>query len=298
MSESCRLDGLHLFRPPYRRLVPISHPSALTPDHGLEGAAVVWTMGTHFDEGLLRGMRWRPGGVSLIVVIPPADEIESDANLLRVLELARPTALLPYHQEPNPVDLRALLTEPPEDLPAAVVDYFTWRGLVLDIDTRRLLRRTVELSGELRTVTGLARGVYLSRRALGRRFHVEGLPVPSHWLHFSRLVRALLGMQAGGENLMSVAFQLGYPDGFSLSNQMKRLTGVRPSEAKTRLGWEWFAEAWIQTEMAGGGWSESALEMLQARGSVAQSIPGGGDPSDDPGPAHDAALKKAVSGGG
>lgn len=263
-----RPDYLYLFRPPYRVLVPVNHPSALTVQHGAEGSAIVWAMGSTFDEGILRGLRRRPGGISLIVIAPPAAELETDDDLLRVLELCRPQALVPFHQEPSPLDLRALLTEPPETLSAAVVDYLAWRGLVLDIDTRQMLRRTIDLSGEIRTISGLARGLYLSRRALGRRFLKEGLPVPSHWLHFSRLLRAILLMQQKDQNLVAVSFRLGYPDAFAMSNQMKRLTDCRPSETSQRLGWEWFVEAWIQEEIRSGGFSEEAVQLLHSRGAI------------------------------
>lgn len=275
---SNRPDYLYLFKPPYRVLVPIGHTSGLTQQHGTDGSAVVWAMGSDFDEGILRGLRRRPGGIALIVIAPPASEIETDDNLLRVLELSRPQALLPFHQEPSPLDLRALLQEPPESLSAAVVDYLAWRGLVLDMDTRHMLRRTIDLSAELRSISGLARGLYLSRRALGRRFMKEGLPVPSHWLHFSRLLRAVLLMQQKEQNLVAVSFRLGYPDAFAMSNQMKRLTDSRPSEISERLGWEWFVEAWIQEEVRSGGFGDDSIQLLHSRGAVLQRLDAGSDP--------------------
>lgn len=108
------------------------------------------------------------------------------------------------------------------------------------------------MSAELRTVSALSRSLYLSRRALGRRFLSRGLPVPSHWLHFARVLRAAIQLQNSDDSLFSVASQLGYTDGFALSNQMKRLTGVRPSTARERLGWEWLVEAWLRTEARDG----------------------------------------------
>jgi len=105
--------------------------------------------------------------------------------------------------------------------------------------------------------------VYMSRRALGRTFLREGLPVPSHWLHLSRVLRASLDIQWHGDTLMRAASRHGYPDGFSLSNQMKRLTGVRPSDVKAHIGWEWLFEAWIQQEVAAGGFSSEQCAMLR-----------------------------------
>ena len=169
---------------------------------------------------------------------------------------------MPFHEEPHVDDVRTLLAAPPDDLPAAVVDYVRWRGIPLDLDIRRLVRRTLELSADLRSVNALARSVYLSRRALGRRFTNSGLPVPSHWLHAGRVLRATLRIQEPEATLAQIAFELGYPDGFALSNQMKRLTGIRPSEARTRRGWEWMVESWLRKEASEGGLPEAVAKPV------------------------------------
>ncbi len=132
----------------------------------------------------------------------------------------------------------------------------------MDLDTRRLLRKTLELSGELRTVSGLSRGLYMSRRALGRRFMSRGLPVPSHWLHFGRVLRASIRMQDPSANLFAIGRDLGYPDGFALSNQMKRLTGLRPSIMRECFGWEWIVESWLHREAVSGSLSPTLRNTL------------------------------------
>jgi hypothetical protein len=60
-------------------------------------------------------------------------------------------------------------------------------------------------------------------------------------------------LQSTDQSLFQVARRLGYPDGFTLSNQMERLVGVRPSVVRERLGWEWVAECWLQKEWETGG---------------------------------------------
>ena len=102
-------------------------------------------------------------------------------------------------------------------------------------------------------MSGLSRSLYLSRRALGRRFLTRGLPVPSHWLHFVRILRTALRLQSTEDTLFTIACDLGYPDGFALSNQMRRLTGVRPTSARDCLGWEWLIESWLRQEAENGG---------------------------------------------
>lgn len=186
------------------------------------------------------------------MILPPADGLESVPALMEAAEQCRPHSVLPHHGRPAVEDLRVVLRRPPGDLPLEVMDYLSWRGIQVDLDTRRLVRKTVELAAELRTVSGLARSLYMSRRALGRRFRKRGLPVPSHVLHFSRILRAAIALQTSSRTLFEIACDLGYPDGFALSNQMLRLTGLRPSVVRDHLGWEWIVEAWLQKEAEEG----------------------------------------------
>lgn len=265
MSAPHRPHQLLLFRPPYRMLVPLSSVGAVRLASDRQGGALIWCMGSREDPDLLAALRRRPGGLPLFIVLPRIDEVDRPQDLFRLVEYCRPLTMLPYHEEPSPADLRTLLARKPSDLPGAMVECLQWRGLPMDSDLKHILRRVVEMSTEVRTVSGLARGLYMSRRALARRFLREGLPVPSHWLHISRLIRVSLSLQAPGATLMNVAFEHGYPDGFSLSNQMKRLTGLRPSQVIPRLGWEWILEEWLQTEIREGGFRPDQVQLLQRR---------------------------------
>lgn len=243
-----------LFAPPYDRLEAFgASPPAYAPGSLPAGEAVVWQMAHSATPLDLQLMRDRPGGLALIVVLPPAGELGGDPDVLAIVDRCRPHSVLPFHPEPEPEDLAVVLRRPPEVLPVDVTDYLVWRGIRVDGDTRRLIRRTLELSGELRTVSGLSRALYLSRRALGRRFLDRGLPAPSHWLQFGRVLRATIQLQTTDQSLFSIAANLGYPDGFALSNQMKRLTSVRPSTIRECLGWEWVVEGWLVDERRRGG---------------------------------------------
>jgi AraC-like DNA-binding protein len=243
---------LSLFTPPYRSLEPISDVTSplLRTNHGV---SLVWSL----EEGdwgrTFETVRRRPGGVALIVILPRCEEVARDSEVLHVVELCRPHSILPYHPEPNPDDLRSLLCRAPDDLAIEVTDYINWRGISIESDTRRLIRRTIEVAGEIKSVTALSRSLYMSRRALGRRFLARGLPVPSHWLHVGRILRAALRLQSTDETLFTIACDLGYPDGFALSNQMYRLTGVRPTTVRECLGWEWVMESWLKREAEAGG---------------------------------------------
>ena len=246
---------LSLFTPPYNRLEPLRWDDGRLVQPSGPGIGLVWQLGLGSWSGVFKVVRRRPPGMALIVILPPTVDLDSEPQLLRVVEACRPHSILPFHREPHVDDLGELLRREPEDLSVEVMDYLQWRGINVENDVRRLIRRTIDLSLELRSITALARSLYLSRRALGRRFLMNGLPVPSHWLHFGRVLRAAQCLQSSGATLAEAASRLGYPDGFALSNQMQRLVGVRPSDARRYLGWEWLLEAWIHMEAASGGFS-------------------------------------------
>lgn len=246
-----------VFGYPYEALrdVSISRPAALE-DLMEPGMALIWRVsgaagGAPLDPEI-DFARHRPFGMALIAVLPPADRLSSAVDVLTLVDRCNPHSVLPFHPEPDPEDLSRVLQRPPEALSVEVSDYLSWRGIRMDGDTRRVVRRIIDLSGELRTVSALARALYVSRRALGRRFLSRGLPSPSHWLQFGRALRAAIRLQTTNDSLFTVASDLGYPDGFALSNQMKRLTGVRPTVARGCLGWEWFLEAWLTKERQEG----------------------------------------------
>lgn len=253
MSQTDARNAFYLLMPPYDalihstgRLLPTAEPNPP------RGVALVWDLSVRAPRTAAQSVAERPGGIALIVVLPPANELGPDSGLLEIVERCRPQSILPFHPTLDAHDLALVLRRQPVDLPVEFTDYLAWRGIRLDGDTRHIIRRTVDLSDHVRTVTGLARAVYLSRRALGRRFLSRGLPVPSHWLHFARVLRAAIRLQNGSDSLFTVACDLGYPDGFALSNQMMRLVGIRPSTARSCLGWEWILESWLQREVAEG----------------------------------------------
>jgi AraC-like DNA-binding protein len=197
--------------------------------------------------------------MSLLVVLPPGREVASDSEVMNSVERSRPYGILPFHPRPDPADLAQVLRRPSVDLGSEVTDYLTWRGLGVDRDTAHVIRRIIDLSSELRSVSAMSRSLYLSRRALGRRLMSRGLPVPSHWLQAGRLLRAASRLQNSDSTISSIATDLGYPDGFSLSNQMERLFGCRPSEAREHLGWEWLLEAWLRREADEGGLTPTSM---------------------------------------
>ena len=200
---------LSLFTPPYNRLEPLRWDDSRLVQPSGPGIGLVWQLGLGSWSGVFKVVRCRPPGMALIVILPPTVDLDSEPQLLRVVEACRPHSILPFHREPHVDDLGELLRREPEDLSVEVMDYLQWRGISVENDVRRLIRRTIDLSLELRSITALARSLYLSRRALGRRFLMNGLPVPSHWLHFGRVLRAAQCLQSSGVTLAEAASRLG-----------------------------------------------------------------------------------------
>jgi AraC-like DNA-binding protein len=251
------------FFPPYTRVDPLDHPYQI-PRGPLpnQGTALLWNLSAGELGPGSRAVSARPAGVALFVILPKSTELEGNDTLLQLMTRCRPHSVLPHMTEVDVEELTTILRRFPTQFALEVSDYLTWRGIEVDLDTRRLIRKTFELSAELRTVSALARSLYMSRRALGRRFMTRGLPVPSHWLHFGRVLRGSLQLQDRETSLFRVGCDLGYPDGFSFSNQMKRLTGLRPSTMRECFGWEWVVESWLRQEAEAGTLSAETTRRL------------------------------------
>lgn len=240
-------QGLQLFRPPYRTCDPInpdSHPGHLQP-----GEAAVWFMGAGGrPEDELRWTAVRPRGLPLFVVLPPPDQVPELAGFLRALPGLRPRGVLPGVGRGTMEALRTLLAAPPAALPSAVASYLEEMGVISDAATRTRVETIFAAAPNIRSIQGLAAQSCQSRRTVGRFFHERGLPVPSHWLQFARILHVAIQLQNTTLNIGRVSVRFGYPDGFTMSNTMKRLTGYRPSFVRDHLGWEWIVEAWWREE--------------------------------------------------
>lgn len=252
--EGHQHHSLSILAPPYRHIFPVPREEAFPRDAKiLWGAALIWHIRGGDEAGNLSVVHSRPAGLPLMVILPRAEHIPMHADLLlQVTESARPTVVLPHHSDPDPEELSGYLCDVPSNFAAELVDYLRWRRIEISTDTRHTIGKIWDLAEHTTTLAGLCRALYISRRALGRRFQNAGLPVPSHWLQFCRLLHASIRLQNSSSTLFEVSRRFNYADGFTLSNQMHRLTGLRPSSVRSRLGWEWIVEAWLETESASG----------------------------------------------
>jgi AraC-like DNA-binding protein len=241
-------NRLCLIAPPYDRFHD-PHSLALRDAIGMRGTAFVWWLidgveqKPEFDFLLIR-----PANVPLVVVLPPPEEIVPTLPLLKQVRRLNARAVLPAGIMDTPRRIRDLLNVPPAPFGATVTQYIVRRGVISDPAIERTVQRIMELAPDTRTITQLAKRLYTSRRTLGRQFAAAGLPVPSHWLQFARLLHVALRLQREPHAVFRIAMRMGYTDGFTFSNQMKRLIGLRPTEVRDYVGWEWIVEAWLQNE--------------------------------------------------
>jgi len=248
-AEDCPIQ---VFAPPYERFSD-GADGIFTAGQAPAGCALVWWLvdgqrqGPDFDR-----LRARPPGVPLVIMLPPAREISRTLPLLNYVMSLHPRSVLPAVYLGTPEHVRLVLSTPPESLAGAITRYLGRRGLFRTSGIEREVQRIFELAPEVPSVTKLARRMYASRRTLGRHFAAAGLPVPSHWLQFARVLHVCLHLQTDESAIFRIATRFGYPDGFTLSNQMKRLIGYRPSEIREYLGWEWIVETWLRKEGAVG----------------------------------------------
>jgi AraC-like DNA-binding protein len=246
--STCRIQ---LFRHPYDRFHAYE-PAACVDLRKIAGAVLLWRLEdsssqeTEFDE-----LKQRPPALPLIVLLPPPRDIRRTLPLLNAIGALHPRAVLPAGPLGTPDHLRHVLAAPPLSLADAVTSLLMRRGVVSSRTIRREVHRIFELAPETPSIARLARRLYLSRRTLGRHFADAGLPVPSHWLQFARLLHVSINLQNETTAVFRIAARAGYPDGFTMSNQMKRLIGVRPTEVRAKLGWEWVVEAWLTKEHSG-----------------------------------------------
>jgi AraC-like DNA-binding protein len=228
----------------FRSAADLSHYPVAKP-----GTALVWVLTADtFDSSDITLIDDRPRGISLAIVLPPPDEIHAVARHLNQIAALEPNAVLPAGDLATPQFIRHALAGGPKCLPKAVSRYLARHRIVTSSLALSEIVRIFELAPRTSTINKLCRDLFLSRRTLGRHFEACGIPVPSHWLQFARLLHVVLRAQSERLAMFKIALSAGYPDGFTLSNQLKRMIGYRPREVRQLIGFEWLLERWLHLE--------------------------------------------------
>ena len=253
---------LSFFAPPYFELIRAGHLTQR--ERPPRGVFVVWDL-KHTTDFVVAAeqVTRRPHGMGLVIVLPPPHELYRIRDVFEGLVDFHPCAILPASL--NSSDrLCQLLRNLPRRPHQEFVEYFKRRGLLCDERSRQEVNKLFAESRVVHSVASLARRMSSSRRTLGRHFSQAGLPAPSRWLQFARLLYVSLYLQRNRCSIGRAAAELGYPDPFTMSNQMKRLTGLRPSEVKARFGWSWIAESWVVEETRRGGFDRDRYRRALA----------------------------------
>ena len=253
---------LSFFAPPYFEPLPATQLTQR--ERPPRGVFLLWDLKhtTDFAASAERVTR-RPHGMSLVIVLPPPHQLDRIRDVYDGLGDFHPCAIMPASLN-SAERLRQLLRNLPRRPHQEFVDYFKRRGLLCDDRSRTEVERLFTEARVTHSVAALARRMASSRRTLGRHFADAGLPAPSRWLQFARLLYVSLYLQRNRCSIGRAAAEMGYPDPFTMSNQMNRLTGLRPSEVKTRYGWSWIAECWIVEEVKRGGFDSQRYRRALA----------------------------------
>ena len=253
---------LSFFAPPYFELIPAA--TLIQRERPPRGVFLLWDLRhtTDFAATADRVAR-RPHGMALIIVLPPPHRMDGIRDVFDGLVDFHPCAILPASLNSSE-RLRQLLRNLPRRPHRDFLDYVKRRGLICDDRAHYEIDRLFSEARVVHSVAGLARRLASSRRTLGRHFAEAGLPAPSRWLQFARLLYVSLYLQRNRCSIGRAAAEMGYPDPFTMSNQMKRLTGLRPSEVKSRYGWSWIVECWIYEEARRGGFDRDRYRRALA----------------------------------
>lgn len=242
-------------RPPYDELEPHSLDRERTPpplplgtilcvrvrDVARDWAAV---------EACVPTLRARYPAAPVILHVAHAPNADA-VHLARLAAFLSVRAIL-VDDEPIAPTLRRLMTRSP-DLGAEVVEWLPLRGIRIAPECAPLVRDVVRLARAHRAVRDLLREIGESEPGARKRLRGRGLPAPSGWFCAARALHAALHLQGSRERtLHDVALDCGYSEHSTLSRQMVRVFGLRPSTVRELIGWEPLADRWVARAMQDG----------------------------------------------
>jgi AraC-like DNA-binding protein len=146
--------------------------------------------------------------------------------------------------EPAYATLRPALTNP-VCLARDVVDWLRLRRTALNPELEHVIHGIFEYALHAREVSETCRRIGEPESSARARFRKKGLPPPSAWHQAARSLYAALRIQASSTcSLTTIAHEQGYGNHASLSRQLLRVFGLRPSALRGTLGWEWLLMRW------------------------------------------------------
>ncbi|MGH7929372.1 MAG: helix-turn-helix domain-containing protein [Candidatus Binatia bacterium] len=242
-----RHQPLFAIRPPYAALEALPLEKIRAAEWG--EALVMQVRDVNIPSAIRTALARRKRETPLYVILPPPNIFRSAPDLPQEILSLKPEGIYPHMAEIWPEVVKYSMSLPPAEPALDACQYIRESGVPMPSRVFDTVVEIFEVADSIKTVNRLSRHLCVSRRTLGRLFRTYELPQPSHWLQFSRVFRVCLRMHSNQETVTRSAMWGGYPDAFTFSNQMNRLLGIRPSLAKSRLGWKWLIEAWLVREV-------------------------------------------------
>ena len=153
-------------------------------------------------------------------------------------------------REASPASVPASPTQAHADADGVVEHLVRRDVLTSDSPAASYVRTIFTAPPDALRVSRIARRTYWSRRSLGRHFRAAGLPSPVAWVALARAMQAHRSI-ARGALLRVAAASAGYPDQFTMSNAIHRITGLRPSKLQD-VHWTELLDVWIARQRERG----------------------------------------------
>lgn len=193
-------------------------------------------------DSALRQIRGSAPDTPLVMRAAPSID---DLLLLATWGAALPAQGLILQGQPLASALRGQLTRP-RSLPTEITAWIAGKGIRMAPALTDFIRQVFARAAEHSEVSTLCREIGAVESSARFRCSKKRLPPPSRWLQAARALHACLRLQADPDRaLLPLALELGYADHSALSHQIRRTFGVRPSEVRRTLGWEWLMGRWL-----------------------------------------------------
>jgi len=240
--------AVSVIEPPYSAFGPATDISRIDHRNLIPGAVFGLRVDGHLLDaesltGALHDIRTCYAAVPVVLRVP--DRL--DSAVARLIQLAAQLHVRGVLVDDEPVGeaLQRVLTAP-IDLATDVVEWLSLRLPRLPPEVAELCRHIFRYAATETKVAGLLRRAGDSARTARSRLRKLDLPSPASWLQAARALNAALNLQrAQSTPIFTLAIELGYSDHSALSHQLHRVFGLRASQVRRLLGWEWLLDTWL-----------------------------------------------------
>ena len=180
--------------------------------------------------------------------------VEVDDRMLRRWELERRAEELPPTRLDHVTERMSVLMDRSGDerswIDAALADLTRATGARLPLPLRAFGRRILEFPYRYTTLHPLAEACGTTRGALKARFRRRGLPSPSTYLRWFRIIAVANLLSDRSVTIASAARRLGFTSDGNLCRMIDAVAEMTPTEARTVKGWNRLLISFAWTKLA------------------------------------------------